>query len=86
MKKNAKRFLASLTAAAAISSVCCTPLADMGIKLPISAIEASAAETLVNGDYQYYTDDNGAVIKKYTGTAAELIIPEELDGNKVYAI
>ncbi|SFW42412.1 leucine-rich repeat protein [Ruminococcus flavefaciens] len=86
MKKKAKRFLASLTAAAAISSVCCTPLADMGIKLPISAIETSAAETLVSGDYQYYTDDNGAVIRKYTGTAAELTIPEELDGSKVYAI
>ena len=86
MKKKAKRFLASLTAAAAISSVCCTPLADMGIKLPINAIEASAAETLVSGDYQYYADDNGAVIKKFTGTAAEVKIPDEIDGNKVYAI
>ncbi|WP_303834273.1 leucine-rich repeat protein [Ruminococcus flavefaciens] len=86
MKKKATRFLASLTAAAAISAVCCTPLANMGVSLPINVMEASAADTLVSGDYQYCTDDKGAVIKKYTGTAAEVKVPAELDGNKVYAI
>ena len=86
MKKKAKRFLASLTAAAAVCSVCLTPLSDIGIRLPINALEASAADILVSGDYQYYTDNNGAVIKKYTGTAAVVTIPGEIDGNKVYAI
>ena len=61
-------------------------LADMGVKLPMKAIEASAAETVTSGDYQYYVNDNGAVIKKYTGTAAAVTIPSELDGNKVYAV
>ena len=86
MNKKMKRFLASLTAAAAMSSVCLTPLADLGVKLPLKAIEASAAEIITSGDYQYYLEDNGAVIKKYTGTAAAVTIPSELDGNKVHTI
>ena len=86
MKKKTKRFLASLTAAAAISAVCCPPPADTGIRLPITALEASAAEIITSGDYQYFTSEEGATIKKYKGTASVITIPEEIDGNKVIAI
>ena len=86
MRKNTKRILASLTAAAALSSVCCAPFANIGINLPISPIEAQAAETKTSGDYQYTLETLGAVITKYTGSAAELTIPAKLDGYTVCGI
>ncbi len=67
MRKNTKRILASLIAAAALSSVCCAPFANIGINMPISPIEAQAAETKTSGDYQYTLETLGAVITNYTG-------------------
>ena len=83
MRKNTKRIFASLTAAAALSSVCCAPFANIGINMPINQIVAQAAETKTSGDYQYTLETLGAVITKYTGSAAELAIPEKLDGYTV---
>ena len=86
MNKKMTKFLASLTAAATMSSVFLTPLADISTTLGIRTIEASADDTITSGDYQYYVTDDGAVITDYMGTAEKVSIPAEIDGNKVYAI
>ena len=86
MRKNTKRIFASLTAAAALSSVCCAPFANIGINMPINQIVAQAAETKTSGDYQYTLETLGAVITKYTGSASELAIPAKLDGYTVCGI
>ena len=82
MNKKMKKILASLTAAATMSSVFLTPLADISTTLGIRTIEASAADVVISGDYAYYVNDNGVVINNYIGTAAEVSIPAEIDGNK----
>ena len=48
---------------------------------------AEGAETAASGDYQYVLQADGtAKITGYTGSAAELVIPDSIDGHAVTAL
>ncbi|WP_295086599.1 leucine-rich repeat protein [Ruminococcus sp.] len=86
MNQKKKKLLAALTAAATIGTYCYAPFADLGGNLTFNSLVANAANYFTSGDYQYTTDTLGAIIFKYTGTATEVTIPDEIDGYKVFAI
>lgn len=79
-KQKSSTFLACLLVAAMLMTMLC-----------IAPYTASAADeetpVFTSGDYQYsLLDDGSAEIVKYTGTASDLQIPDELDGKKVTSI
>ena len=87
MKRKTTRFLASLTAAAAMGSFCCAPLSDAGVKLELPAFSANAAEEFISGDFTYTVSDEKTVtIQKYNGNDSEVTIPAEIDGKTVTVI
>ncbi len=86
MNQKNKKLLAALAAAATMGTYCYAPYADLGVKLTLNPLVASAANYFTSGDYQYTTDTLGAVIFKYTGKSTEVTIPDEIDGYKVFAI
>ena len=87
MKRKTTRFLASLTAAAAMGSFCCAPLSSAGVKLELPAFSANAAEELTEGDFAYTVSDEKTVtIQKYNGNDSEVTIPAEIDGKTVTVI
>ena len=46
--------------------------------------QMSFAETLTYGDFEYsVSDDNKVTITEYTGKAAEVEIPSQIDGKQV---
>ena len=87
MKRKTTRFLASLTAAAAMGSFCCAPLSSAGVKLELPALSANAAEEFISGDFTYTVSDEKTVtIQKYNGNDSEVTIPAEIDGKTVTVI
>jgi len=78
--KNAKRIIASLTAAAAMGSCSLSPLCAAGIIPELPALTAVAADDLVYGDFSYkIVDDTAVTITKYNGKATEVTVPAEID-------
>ena len=44
------------------------------------------AETTTDGNYEYSVTDNKVTITKYTGSATEVVIPDNIDGKTVTTI
>ena len=54
---------------------------------PAFSVQAGESTNLAIGDYEYTLNEDGtAVITKYSGSAATVIIPDTLDGHFVSAI
>ena len=83
-KKRFKKGLALLLSALVVFSVCSAAAVSVGA---VESTAVSSGETLVFGDYNYTVLDNGTVeITKYNGSAAEIIIPSEIEGKSVTSI
>lgn len=79
MKAIGKRALAGLLSILLVVGCCVT------VGLPKRTVRA--ATTYTSGDFKYQVlEDGTAEIIDYTGSVAELEIPEELDGHKVTSI
>ena len=64
------------------------PSIEITANLPSAAVaKASAEDAETSSDgWEYYEEDGGITISGYSGTATELVIPDEIDGQPVIAI
>lgn len=78
MKKKIMAFLLACTLAAGMAV---SPAETMTVR-------AEEEQEKVTEDGFVYTDDDyrGITITGYTGNAAEVVIPESIDGKKIYSI
>lgn len=66
---------------------CLSVVLILALLLSVCIMSSLSAGAVTSGDYEYIIlDDGTAEITKYTGNATELVIPTELDGNKVSSI
>jgi len=47
---------------------------------------AASSDIKSNGDYEYVIADNGVIVKKYIGSATDVVIPDTIDGLPVKVI
>ena len=52
----------------------------------VEKVYADTSDVVTWGDWQYSVKDNQITITAYTGSAAEVVIPSEIDGKKVVGI
>ena len=64
------------------------PSIEITANVPSAAVaKASAEDAETSSDgWEYYEEDGGITISGYSGTATELVIPDEIDGQSVIAI
>lgn len=66
---------------------CLSVVLMLALLLSVCIMSSLSAGAVTSGDYEYIIlDDGTAEITKYNGNATELVIPTELDGNKVSSI